>query len=107
MVASNMLRWLLHCMETDTATLLQRILRPDRQRLAEARAVIAGIGDARHAREALATAGVIGPEWIAHPLRRFCDMRDSASRSRWPTSVAMCLALAVIQNVGALHRMKR
>jgi hypothetical protein len=81
-------------MEMDVSALARRLMRPDRAGLAEARRVITGLTDARAAWEALAVAEVIGPAWIANPERRFCGALDPASRSKWPTSVPQCLALA-------------
>lgn len=56
--------------------------------------MVAELADPRQAWEALAAAGIIEPEWISHPARRFCGIDGRASRSKWPTSVPMCLALA-------------
>lgn len=81
-------------MQMDYSALAQRILRPDRPGLVEARAVVGEISDARHAWKALAAAGILGSAWIADPDRRFCGVGHDGSRSRWPTSVPMCLALA-------------
>lgn len=78
----------------DYEALSRRISNPDRPRLAEARAVVGEVTDPRRAWESLVEAGFVSPAWITNPDRRFCGGEDGASRSKWPTSVSMCLALA-------------
>jgi hypothetical protein len=55
----------------DLDALAARVFKPDRSTLGAARAAVEGIVDPREAWSALAEGGLIPPEWIEDPLRRF------------------------------------
>jgi len=70
--------------------------------------VVGATEDPRTAWNALATARIIEPEWLTDPHRRFCDAEDEATRSRFPISVPMCLALAAdVPGVEAVEALAR
>jgi hypothetical protein len=72
--------------------LAQRILCPDRPRLAEARAAVAGVTDAREAWDSLAARGVIPSDWQNQKGRVFKEAEGQLFPH--PPTVDACLALA-------------
>lgn len=75
--------------ELDCPALAERILRPDRPKLREARAAASGISKPRDAWSALTTTGLVpSGGWL------FADDDPDTPIHRWPTSVDLCVALA-------------
>jgi hypothetical protein len=73
----------------------ERLLRPDRPRLAEAQKVVENLYDAREAWEALAARGLIPMEWVDQDTRSYIiDSNEGARRGYFPPSVRMALSLA-------------
>jgi hypothetical protein len=90
--------------EIDFDQLAARILRPDRPRLAEAQAAVAGITDPREAWETLAIRDVIPASWVNDPGRKFAragkhgapgDLSTAVALAADPEGVAAAEALAV------------
>lgn len=75
--------------------------RPARARLAEVRAIVGPLLDAREIWETLATRGVIPSAWLSDENRAFtCVAADGSRRAPFPPTPAACLAIASdIENV--------
>jgi hypothetical protein len=72
-----------------------RLLRPDRPRLAEAQKVVENLYDAKEAWEALAARGLIPKEWVSQDNRSYVlEAPDGARRGYFPPSIRMALSLA-------------
>lgn len=73
----------------------ERLLRPDRPRLAEALKVVENLYDAKEAWEILATRGFIPREWLNRDDRSYVlEAPDGARRMYFPPSVRMAVSLA-------------
>jgi hypothetical protein len=71
-----------------------RVLNPNRGRLAEVDAALAGLTCVETAWQRLVDRGLVPRAWFDHPVRDFCEPHDLRARSRRPTSMAACRALA-------------
>lgn len=71
-----------------------RVLEPKRARLAEVDAALTGLTCAETAWQRLIDGGLVPRAWFDHPTRDFCEPHNAGARSRRPTSIAACRALA-------------
>ena len=73
----------------------ERLLRPDRPRLAEAQKLVENVYDAREAWETLSARGFIPSEWVHRDDRSYLlEAPDGARRAYFPPSLRMALSLA-------------
>jgi hypothetical protein len=73
----------------------ERLLRPDRPRLAEAQKIVENVYDAKEAWETLSTRGLIPREWVNRDDRSYVlDAPDGARRGYFPPSIRMAVSLA-------------
>lgn len=73
----------------------ERLLRPDRPRLAEAQKIVENLYDAKEAWEMLCARGLIPREWVGADNRSYVlEAPDGARRGYFPPSVRMAISLA-------------
>jgi hypothetical protein len=77
----------------------ERLLRPDRPRLAEAWKIVENLYDAKEAWEALAARGLIPYEWVTRDDRSYMlEAPDGMRRGYFPPSIRMAVSLACDAN---------
>ncbi len=73
----------------------ERLLRPDRPRLAEAQKLVESMYDAKEAWETLSARGFIPREWINRDDRSYVlEAPDGSRRGYFPPSIRMAISLA-------------
>lgn len=77
----------------------ERLLRPDRPRLAEALKIVENLYDAKEAWETLSTRGLVPREWLSRDERSYVlDAPDGSRRGYFPPSIRMAVSLACDMN---------
>ncbi|MDP3278945.1 MAG: hypothetical protein Q8Q09_27380 [Deltaproteobacteria bacterium] len=89
--------------------LYERLLRPERPRLAAAQKLVENLFDGREAWELFASEGFIPREWVQHEWRTYSlEAPDGTRRAYYPPSVKMAVALAAdAANVRAAEEIGR
>lgn len=73
----------------------ERLLRPDRPRLAEAQKLVESLYDAKEAWEILSSRGFIPRDWINRDERSYVlEAPDGSRRGYFPPSIRMAISLA-------------